>query len=997
MRHSGSSYSCRSTRAAALATALVAAASAAPLALPLAAQARVTDISALMPVAAVPVRWTAGSRPHTVELRNASPGSAPRLAVLSPAGRQVAGAEPDGATTHAQVIASESGAYTVVVRAGSAGTATGDLWIDGRLTTTAVRFSPGTAVPYQLADREDLIALAPPRGAATHQLFVLDASGGAIVGHVAGARTRLPRGAPRSGVALYGARDSAAGPLRVLRNDAGTDTDGDGLGNALEAALGTCAAASGSVAGVECRDLADPRDTDGDGLWDGWEVLGYDATWIVEGTRLVRQYLPLPAWGADPRHKDVFAEVDFRRLTKADNEAGLAEHMSPADARAMAAIFADAATTSGPLRLLHAVSVDNPDRRPGIALHLDTGVPPESAADATIYGGWGGYSALDAIMDPDTTFRPRTPAEGYELAMSPGRRGIFHYVLGYTSGGGSCGMGIACGFNFRAPASAAHEFGHTFGLDHNGPGGVHEPNCKPNYPSLMNYAYLDRGWMQFADGRGLGVLNNHALVETGAVLPNGRPLLPLLRDWWGYRVDSASGSVDWNRDGRFAPADAPVRAYGNLIPNNSGGCEFTREGETPAGLESERSPAIVRYADHLWVFAARLDGHLGYTYTAPPFTCPVVDGCPAPGFVPAAVREIGPIDGLDAAVITVSGRRLILIVGIRPDGSLFETWVEQSSGLWVWGATLPIPGSLAAGEPSLAATSDGRSVVLAYRGRDGVVRERTRGPATWGPERIVTVGGRPLRMSDQASPSVAFTGLPGAEGPLGGGERLVGAFVDTSGVLRLYAPDRLRRGWTGLEIPYPYMATVVGRPSLAWAGPVQGAVLATAGAAVEARGAREAIPTPGSPIVPAAAAAIGAAAGATAGSPSTVGRLYLAYIRHADPVAGDPKPDPVRMVMSYVDGTGRFRLGLDSFFDNVWSFAFGIDLLQPGETALRAAQTYSLRSAFRQVTLRPHADGVADLPYRNYDDWPVLAWGSCAVLAGQQRAPRQTACTPRPW
>ena len=70
-------------------------------------------------------------------------------------------------------------------------------------------------------------------------------------------------------------------------------------------------------------------------------------------------------------------------------------------ARQMAAIYGDLATTDPFLRLIHSVSVDNPDRLPGISMHLDTGVPPERPEDATIYGDWGGHNPVDAAPDPN--------------------------------------------------------------------------------------------------------------------------------------------------------------------------------------------------------------------------------------------------------------------------------------------------------------------------------------------------------------------------------------------------------------------------------------------------------------------------------------------------------------------------------------------------------------------------------------------------------------------
>jgi hypothetical protein len=962
------------------------------------AQDRVITIAALTPIAEHAATWSAGGGRHTIELRNFRPGADPVVHIIAPDGAERARGVAAGNRVSVTTTSSEAGSYIIVVRSRSSpAVETGDLWIDGQLVQRGLRFSSGTRIPMNdLAAGEEIVAITPPNGARTHSAFLLSASDDTIIQRTGGNRTllRLRSGNRSSVVALYAAPDSAAGAIRVYRNDVGTDSDGDGLGDALETALGTCASSNGSVAGVECRDIADPRDTDGDGLWDSWEVLGYDASW-TEGTATVRRHLPLPTWGADPRHKDIFIEVDFRRLDWEENQSQRTERMTPAVARSLAGMYGDAATTNGALRLLHAVSAGNPDARPGISLHFDIGVEPESPDDATIYGDWGGYTAVDAIQDANGNWVPQTPAGAYPAAMSPARRGIFHYVLGYTTGGGSCGQGIACGFNFRSANNAAHEFGHTFGLDHNGPGGTHEPNCKPNYPSLMNYAYYDVGWMQFSDGRSLGVLNNHALVETGAVDPGNAALLQTLGSVFRYKVDPATGSVDWNRDNQFAPPGTTVRAYANFRPGTS--CEFTRERQVASGLKSQQSPAIVRYRDHLWIFAVTLDGQLSYTYTAPPFRCPSIDDCPDPRFVSPGTREIGPIAGIDAAVITVNNRQMILIVGTRPDGSLFESWVEESGGRFIWGSTQAIAGSSpAAGEPSLAATSDGRAVVLAYRSRDNVVRYRFRSAAAFGAEQTVRVAGNPLVMSANASPTMAYTGLsvdPIAARP----EQLIGAFTNAAGELHLYAPDRLGRTWTRIGIPYDAMRAVTGRPAIAWVGPLPGATVATAesGSAPSSRprAASDASRPPRRDAPPLA----GAPHLATTATPLTIGRFYVLYVAKGN-VPGHPRPDAVRMAMSYVDASGKMRIGLDSLFDNDWSYAFGIDLLQPGEVALRAAETYAItRDVFNQVWMRPHADGISDLPYRNYDDWKVLAWGTCSVLAHHQIDPRKTKCAAPGW
>jgi len=39
-----------------------------------------------------------------------------------------------------------------------------------------------------------------------------------------------------------------------------------------------------------------------------------------------------------------------------------------------------------------------------------------------------------------------------------------------------------------------------------------------------------------------------------------------------------------------------------------------------------------------------------------------------------------------------------------------------------------------------------------------------------------------------------------------------------------------------------------------------------------------------------------------------------------------------------------------------------------------------------RVFFRPHADGISDLIYNNYDDWKTLAHDACTVLVPHQPA-----------
>jgi hypothetical protein len=614
-------------------------------------------------------------------------------------------------------------------------------------------------------------------------------------------------------------------------------------------------------------------------------------------------------------------------------------------------------------------------------------VPPEKAEDATIYGNWGGYNPVDAVPDPNqqNAYVPQDPENAWPQQMRSDRVGIFHYVMGYQSPGGSCGEGIACGFDMFDPLNSAHEFGHTLGLDHNGPYGLDEPNCKPNYPSLMNYAYLDSGYQQFSDGRNFPDFNNHSLRETAAIDPSNQPLVSALEANFSYKVDHATGSVDWNRDGVFAAANAPVRAYANYRPGGEG-CEFTREGRTDTGIKSERSPAIVRFNNTIWVFAVDLNGALVFTYAEPEWNCSSsnVDACPIAQFKSAETHDLGPLDAIDAKTMVINGNEYVILVGIRPDGSLLETRLFMQAGVQVWDSVVSIDGYAAAGsEPSLASNFDKSRLALAYKGRNNVVRLRFRSAQGWSAEQMLMVGASPLVAHPSSSPALTYAALP--LGIVAGEhEHLIGAFTDRDGDIQLYTPQFPGNRWGRIAMPYDSMYSAptfwrgkrrvwgpqVGRPVMAWTGgPPQDH--------------------------------LGEAANAAIVQPTTYGRLYILYLQYnaAAPIYHSPT-NPIRMAMSYVDKTGTLRIGLNSYFDNVSQFAYGMSLLTPTDGTLRGAFTSAVlpNKAINpedKIYFRPHADGISDLVYHNYDDWKTLAHGACAELV-QYQADSPVKCA-APW
>ena len=114
---------------------------------------------------------------------------------------------------------------------------------------------------------------------------------------------------------VYATKGYGDGSARMYLNDVYTDTDGDGLGDGLEAALGTCAAA-----GQGCDD---PTDSDEDGFYDALEVIGGahhpDCAQLDPGQGPTDYdagrgcSINLGTYGADPLERDIFVQLNWMR------------------------------------------------------------------------------------------------------------------------------------------------------------------------------------------------------------------------------------------------------------------------------------------------------------------------------------------------------------------------------------------------------------------------------------------------------------------------------------------------------------------------------------------------------------------------------------------------------------------------------------------------------------------------------------------------------------
>ena len=244
-----------------------------------------------------------------------------------------------------------------------------------------------------------------------------------------------------------------------------------------------------------CWQIDVGQDSDGDGLLDEWEINGVTMNGV---------FINLPQMGANPNHKDLFLELDWR--------AGFPPQR--AEIQLLKQALANAPVDAG--------GIPNPDGLPGITLHVDTGNLTEGGL--LVGDNLGGGNELGAnffacsLSNDATAFYPAKRAN-----FSSARALIFRYGITSTrccmfgpAVGQLCSTDAECPGALCQPAGGQaeiggndlvvwnttfqgdtllHELGHTLNLRH---GGASDNNCKPNYVSSMNYDH--QGGIQRLDG-----------------------------------------------------------------------------------------------------------------------------------------------------------------------------------------------------------------------------------------------------------------------------------------------------------------------------------------------------------------------------------------------------------------------------------------------------------------------------------------------------------------
>jgi len=247
------------------------------------------------------------------------------------------------------------------------------------------------------------------------------------------------------------------------------------------------------------------KDDDGDGLCDNWESTPF-ADRAPLTSKAIRTGLDPPPegapislirMGARREHKDVFVEIDY--MSGAGHSG---THRPKTDALSMIReMYADA-------------PVPNPDGTTGIDMHVlvDDNVTEHqfiqapvgtSGNDNVSFGRLRRGNLLEACDGNFGTEADRN-AENCQDRLDIRRKTSHYGMFIHSQSGRGTTSGLAWGNNFvvslggwtnnvgsdvEQAGTFAHEFGHQMGLAH---GGDTPLNDKPNYVSVMNYAYQTR-------------------------------------------------------------------------------------------------------------------------------------------------------------------------------------------------------------------------------------------------------------------------------------------------------------------------------------------------------------------------------------------------------------------------------------------------------------------------------------------------------------------------
>lgn len=294
---------------------------------------------------------------------------------------------------------------------------------------------------------------------------------------------------------------------------------------------------------------SDTLDTDGDGLPDVWEKEGLD----YDGDGKID--VDLPAMGADPNVPDIFVEVDWmvrpqKKFLWWEIQAG--RSMAPSE-DAMKLVYESF-------------------KRHGINLHIDVG---PNSIDFVTGKKWENLSGGNEIPYEKKFNIKSSWNSTVNANFSKARHSVFKHCLFVnqydgTSSGKSNGIPgqffivanqdwVFNGGDISVGGTFMHELGHTLGLRH---GGCDHEHYKPNYLSVMNYAFqttglVGSGMVGYSDYK-LPDINEAHINENLGIDPSGLTAgtgLGTTLFYWAPNqrnvIPISKAAIDFNNNGKL--------------------------------------------------------------------------------------------------------------------------------------------------------------------------------------------------------------------------------------------------------------------------------------------------------------------------------------------------------------------------------------------------------------------------------------------------------------
>ena len=290
-------------------------------------------------------------------------------------------------------------------------------------------------------------------------------------------------------------------------------------------------------------------DTDGDGLPDVWEKEGLD----YDGDGKID--VDLPAMGADPNVPDIFVEVDW--MVRPQKKFLWWEIKK----------YRNLAPSEDAMKLVY-----ESFKQHGINLHIDVG---SDSIDFVTGKKWGKLSggkeiSYEKMFDINSSWFSTVNAN-----FSKARHNVFRHCLfvdqfdGETSGISNDIPGqyfivanqdwVFNGGDISVGGTFMHELGHTLGLRH---GGCDHEHYKPNYLSVMNYAFqttglVGSGMVGYSDYK-LPDINEAHINENLGIDPSGLTAgtgLGTTLFYWAPNqrnvIPISKAAIDFNNNGKL--------------------------------------------------------------------------------------------------------------------------------------------------------------------------------------------------------------------------------------------------------------------------------------------------------------------------------------------------------------------------------------------------------------------------------------------------------------